>query len=154
MIRLTSDILLIGAFMGFASPNDDRPTRSLELIQEDSAMAWKPVMYRDVPFPVRTNSEYFLEQILKPEAIPMRDSGLKVEIKLPKEKRFSDLIKYNWTFNKQEIQITESLNAIRIRVPRNPEFDLDAEFGRIMGSLIQVKGKSLEGKPYKLIIPT
>lgn len=153
MFGFATKILLIATLVGFASFDQKQVYLSLDLIHEDSAMAWKRIEYLDIPGEPRMNSRSFLLQIFEPEANPLRDSALKVEIKLPKEKRFNDLIRYAWRFDNREIQITESLNGIRIQVTRNVKCDLDEDFAKIMKSIIRVKGTDIYGEAYELSIP-
>jgi hypothetical protein len=161
MIGLLGNFVLICTITGAVPSERNRTLILPDLIKEDSAMAWKPVELKDIPHDALYNSWNYLARILKPEACPLRhggfnlikDSGLKVEMKLPAEIRFNDLIRYTWTFDNREIQLTESLNELRIRVPRSGKSDMDAEFRRTFESLFMTKGIDENERPYKLRIP-
>jgi hypothetical protein len=153
MTGLSSLLLVISISMGIDSSHSNWIEAGQRFTCEDVLTQWMHIGPQELPTHVRLNSRSWLGNILNRDASPWNDSSLKVEVKIPRNKKFPDLVRYTWTFNNQVLQLVESLNAFRIEVPRNANKDLAEEFERILHSLIRVRAESSLGEAFELKIP-
>lgn len=115
------------------------------LLSAQPAAKFSATTFKGLPAHVQSQSNNFLRRCLNRPALPFAVSGLQTKQYASSGPSESDLILYAWEYEKAQLEVVESRNALRLSIPLDRAREM-------LPDIVKLSGEDIYGHSYEVVV--